>query len=210
MSRLWIWAIITLYFIILSTCTFNLRLDLQSLSANNLTNINPCIFTVLAHWNDHLVRISFRTSFHITFTFRTVLTTLLHEKSASGWKCKMSLPKSNFLMIFGTFWLHLKPPISYCNRNVRYFCLTFNIQVSFYVEVVHFVFVHLTQAVKSGAAKRAENWEVKGSWFLDFLSVYEPMRCACFLLLDAPVSRAGWFGGGDVKRRGRAQDNPDP
>lgn len=120
-----------IYFIILSTCTFSLRLESKRLSANNLTNINPCIFTVPAHSNDHLVWLSFRSSFHITFTFLTILTTLLRDRSASGRKDKMSLTKSNFLMLFGTFWLHLKPPISYCSQNVRYFCLTFDIQVSF-------------------------------------------------------------------------------
>lgn len=40
---------------------------------------------------------------------------------------------------------------------------------------------------------------------LNFLSVFEPMRCARFCLLDALIGRAGWFGGGR-----RAQDDVDP
>lgn len=53
--------------------------------------------------------------------------------------------------------------------------------------------------------KGDEKREVKGSRFLNFFSVYKPKRCTCFLLLDAPVGRAGWFGGGQV--RSGAEDN---
>lgn len=166
-------------------------------------------------FNKCIFNFSLKHSLYNTFTFMTISVTFLHERAASGWKYEKSLRKSNFFKVFGNFfdcswclWFHITIQILHRTNKLWYWlsgtvifkCLfTWNLSV----------LVHLTQTVKSWAAKRAESWEVKQSWFITFLSVNEPMRRACFLLLDTPVSRAGWFGGGEVKRRW-AKNNVDP